>query len=94
MLQYLLIQLSAIFVAPEQPTYVLTDNITLNCGATTDLLANDGRSWAVDKNSKFGPFESSHIKSQAYEADTQDGSETVPYMMARVSVGVNKQASS
>ncbi|KAG8489373.1 hypothetical protein CXB51_017490 [Gossypium anomalum] len=76
---------SAIFVASEQPAYVPTDNITLNCGAPTDLLANDGRSWAADKNSKFGPFESSHIKSQAYEADTQDGSETVPYMTARVS---------
>ncbi|KAK5819817.1 hypothetical protein PVK06_024843 [Gossypium arboreum] len=76
---------SAIFVASEQPAYVPTDNITLNCGATTDLLANDGRSWAADKNSKFGPFESSQIKSQAYEADTQDGSETVPYMTARVS---------
>ncbi|TYI20096.1 hypothetical protein ES332_A07G211700v1 [Gossypium tomentosum] len=74
---------SAIFVASEQPAYVPTDNITLNCGATTDLLANDGRSWAADKNSKFGPFESSHNKSQAYEADTQDGSETVPYMTAR-----------
>ncbi|TYI20097.1 hypothetical protein ES332_A07G211800v1 [Gossypium tomentosum] len=76
---------SAIFVASEQPAYVPTDNITLNCGATTDLLANDGRSWAADKNSKFGPFESSHNKSQAYEADTQDGSETVPYMTVRVS---------
>ncbi|PPS12361.1 hypothetical protein GOBAR_AA08280 [Gossypium barbadense] len=76
---------SAIFVASEQPAYVPTDNITLNCGATTDLLTNDGRSWAADKNSKFGPFESSHNKSQAYEADTQDGSETVPYMTARVS---------
>ncbi|KAB2022389.1 hypothetical protein ES319_D07G207100v1 [Gossypium barbadense] len=76
---------SAIFVASEQPAYVPTDDITLNCGATTDLLANDGRSWAADNNSKFGPFESSHNKSQAYEADTQDGSETVPYMTARVS---------
>ncbi|MFQ6620238.1 hypothetical protein Gotur_000384, partial [Gossypium turneri] len=76
---------SAIFVASEQPAYVPTDNITLNCGAPTDLLANDGRSWAADKTSNFGPFESSHNKSQAYEADTQDGSETVPYMTARVS---------
>ncbi|TYH63806.1 hypothetical protein ES332_D07G220300v1 [Gossypium tomentosum] len=76
---------SAIFVASEQPAYVPTDNITLNCGAPTDLLANDGRSWAADKTSNFGPFESPHNKSQAYEADTQDGSETVPYMTARVS---------
>ncbi|TYJ27699.1 hypothetical protein E1A91_A07G206000v1 [Gossypium mustelinum] len=76
---------SVIFVASEQPAYVPTDNITLNCGATTDLLANDGRSWAADKTSKFGPFKSSHNKSQAYEANTQDGSETVPYMTVRVS---------
>ncbi|KAK8289704.1 hypothetical protein V6Z12_D07G209500 [Gossypium hirsutum] len=76
---------ATIFVASEQPAYVPTDNITLNCGAPTDLLANDGRYWAADKTSNFGPFESSHNKSQAYEADTQDGSETVPYMTARVS---------
>ncbi|TYI20098.1 hypothetical protein ES332_A07G211900v1 [Gossypium tomentosum] len=76
---------SVIFVASEQPAYVPTDNITLNYGATTDLLANDGRSWAADKTSKFGPFKSSHNKSQAYEANTQDGSETVPYLTVRVS---------
>ncbi|KAK8517792.1 hypothetical protein V6N12_016632 [Hibiscus sabdariffa] len=76
----------AIFVASEQPAYVPTDNITLNCGAPTELHASDGRLWGGDKSSKFGPFESSHNKSEAYEADTQGGSvETVPYMTARVS---------
>ncbi|KAE8703890.1 putative Malectin/receptor-like protein kinase family protein [Hibiscus syriacus] len=76
-----------IFVASEQPAYVPTDNITLNCGAPTDLYASDGRFWGGDDSSKFGPFESSsHNKSKAYEADTQGGSvETVPYMTARVS---------
>ncbi|GMJ16115.1 FERONIA [Hibiscus trionum] len=76
----------AIFVASEKPAYVPTDNITLNCGAPTDLSASDGRFWGGDKSSKFGPFESSHNESEAFEADTQGGSvETVPYMTARVS---------
>ncbi|PPD78267.1 hypothetical protein GOBAR_DD24803 [Gossypium barbadense] len=56
---------SSIFIASEQPEYIPRDNITLNCRAPIDLLANAGRSWAVDNNSKFGPFESPHNKSQA-----------------------------
>ncbi|KAE8690121.1 putative Malectin/receptor-like protein kinase family protein [Hibiscus syriacus] len=74
-----------IFVASEQT--VPTDNITLNCGAPTDLYASDGRFWGGDNNSKFGPFESSsHNKSKTYGADNQGGSvETVPHMTARVS---------
>ncbi|KAE8690123.1 Receptor-like protein kinase ANXUR2 [Hibiscus syriacus] len=75
-----------IFVASEQTAYVPTDNITLNCGAPTDL-SWDGIFWGGDNNSNFGPFESSsHNKSKAYGADNQGGSvETVPYMTARVS---------
>ncbi|XVF71233.1 hypothetical protein PTKIN_Ptkin12aG0019800 [Pterospermum kingtungense] len=76
----------AIFIASEQPPYVPTDNITLNCGDSSDLSAHDGRFWAADKSSKFGPFESSHNKSEAYVAATQgDSVDDVPYMTARVS---------
>ncbi|XP_017975355.1 PREDICTED: receptor-like protein kinase FERONIA [Theobroma cacao] len=77
----------AFFIASERPPYVPTDNITLNCGALSDSHGSDGRFWAGDKSSKFGPVESSRtIPSAPYEADNQGGSvETVPYMTARVS---------
>ncbi|XP_016747472.2 receptor-like protein kinase FERONIA [Gossypium hirsutum] len=39
---------SSIFIASEQPEYIPRDNITLNCGAPIDLLANAGRSWAPE----------------------------------------------
>ncbi|KAK8346356.1 hypothetical protein V6Z11_A07G210500, partial [Gossypium hirsutum] len=57
----------------EQPTYVPIEYITLNCGV-------------VDKSSIFGPFESSHNKSQAQEADGRGFTvERVPHMTTRVS---------
>ncbi|XP_022759137.1 receptor-like protein kinase FERONIA [Durio zibethinus] len=76
----------AIFVASEQTPYNPTDNITLNCGAPFDTFGPDGRFWAGDNSSKFGPFESSQNKSEVYEADGPGGSvDTVPYMTSRVS---------
>ncbi|XWS75696.1 hypothetical protein CRYUN_Cryun01aG0113700 [Craigia yunnanensis] len=74
----------AIFIASEQLPYVPRDNITLNCGATSDSNGLDGWFWTGDKSSKFGPVESSQNKSEAYEADSQ-GDDAVPYMTARVS---------
>ncbi|XVF71234.1 hypothetical protein PTKIN_Ptkin12aG0019900 [Pterospermum kingtungense] len=75
-----------VLVASEHLAYVPTDNITLNCGATSDFIGSDGRFWSGDKSSIFGPFESSHNKSEAYKADTQGESvDEVPYMTARVS---------
>ncbi|XWS36829.1 hypothetical protein CRYUN_Cryun20dG0119200 [Craigia yunnanensis] len=75
-----------IFIASENPPYVPTDNITLNCGSPSDSNGSDGRFWAGDKSSKFGPVESPNNKSEACEADSQGGSvDEVPYMTARVS---------
>ncbi|XP_022727776.1 receptor-like protein kinase FERONIA [Durio zibethinus] len=67
----------AIFIASEQPPYVPTDNIILNCGAPSDSYGADGRIWTGDKSSK----------SEAYEADSQGGGsvDRVPYMTGRVS---------
>ncbi|XWS75695.1 hypothetical protein CRYUN_Cryun01aG0113600 [Craigia yunnanensis] len=75
-----------IFIASEQLPYVPRDNITLNCGATSDSNGRDDRIWTGDKSSKFGPLETSQNKSEAYEADSQgDSVDPVPYMTARVS---------
>ncbi|XVE78536.1 hypothetical protein DITRI_Ditri13aG0153100 [Diplodiscus trichospermus] len=60
-------------IASEQPPYVPTDNITLNCGASSDSYGSDGRFWAADKSSKFCLVESSPKRSEACEADDQDG---------------------
>ncbi|XWS30903.1 hypothetical protein CRYUN_Cryun23aG0031300 [Craigia yunnanensis] len=65
----------SIFIASEQLPYVPTDNITLNCG---DPFGSEGwgdRFWTGDNSSK----------SEAYEADSEDGSDIVPYTTARVS---------
>ncbi|XVF71235.1 hypothetical protein PTKIN_Ptkin12aG0020000 [Pterospermum kingtungense] len=62
-----------IFIASEQLPYIPTDDITLNCGASSGSNDSDGRFWAGDKGSN---------KSEAYE--TSD-STTVPYKTARVS---------
>ncbi|EOY03717.1 Uncharacterized protein TCM_018831 [Theobroma cacao] len=77
----------AFFITSEQPPYIQTDNITLNCKALSDSHGSDGRFWAGDKSSKFGPFESSRDSPSApYEAANQGGFvKTVPYMNARVS---------
>ncbi|WRX20636.1 Malectin-like domain - like 5 [Theobroma cacao] len=77
----------AFFITSEQPPYIPTDNITLNCKALSDSHGSDGRFWAGDKSSKFGPFESSRDSPSApYEAANQGGFvKTVPYMNARVS---------
>ncbi|OMO60766.1 hypothetical protein CCACVL1_23891 [Corchorus capsularis] len=70
--------------AVEQPPYVPIENITLNCGASSDSNGPDGRFWAGDDNgSKFGPnIESSSL---SYKADRRGTVDTVPYMTARVS---------
>ncbi|XP_022759136.1 receptor-like protein kinase FERONIA [Durio zibethinus] len=75
----------AIFVASEQTPYVPRDNITLNCGSPSDTIGSDGRFWAGDKSSQFGPVESSQNKSEASEADSQGDSVAAPYMTPRVS---------
>ncbi|XVF71236.1 hypothetical protein PTKIN_Ptkin12aG0020100 [Pterospermum kingtungense] len=75
----------ALFISSVQLRYVPTDNITLNCGAYSDSKDPDGRFWSGDKTSKFGPVESSHNKSAAYEADIQGDFPAVPYITARVS---------
>ena len=75
----------AFLIASEQPPYVPTDDITLDCGASSGTDGSDGRFWAADKGSKFGPFELSRNISSAYTANKQGSADAVPYMTARVS---------
>ncbi|OMO72628.1 hypothetical protein COLO4_27540 [Corchorus olitorius] len=82
---FTLLPLAFVAIADQQRPYVPIENITLNCGASSDLNDPDGRFWAGDnKGSKFGPnIESSSI---SYKADTRGSVvDTVPYMTARVS---------
>ncbi|XVE78537.1 hypothetical protein DITRI_Ditri13aG0153200 [Diplodiscus trichospermus] len=66
------------FIASEQPPYVPTDNITLNCGAPYNSFGLDGRFWATDKSSS---------SSTSFEADGGGslGTGGVPYTTARIS---------
>ncbi|XVF81700.1 hypothetical protein PTKIN_Ptkin15bG0176400 [Pterospermum kingtungense] len=80
------LKLAIVIASDQQPACVLTENITLNCGALSDAYGSDGPFWVGDKSSKYGPVESSHNISEGYEADSQGGSvDKVPYMTARVS---------
>ncbi|XVE78535.1 hypothetical protein DITRI_Ditri13aG0153000 [Diplodiscus trichospermus] len=66
----------ACFTASEQPPYVPTDNITLNCGAPNDSYGLD-RFWAADKSSS---------PNTSFEADGGGSVDaSVPYTTARVS---------
>jgi hypothetical protein len=64
--------------------YSPTDQILLNCGASSNLTSPDGRSWDGDSQSKFAasnPPEASSV----FEASNQDPSvNQVPYMTARI----------
>ncbi|XVE78534.1 hypothetical protein DITRI_Ditri13aG0152900 [Diplodiscus trichospermus] len=66
------------FIASEQPPYVPTDNIALNCGVPNDSYGLDGRFWAADKSSS---------SSTSFEADGGGslGTGGVPYTTARIS---------
>ncbi|XP_065855099.1 receptor-like protein kinase FERONIA [Euphorbia lathyris] len=66
--------------------YNATDSILFNCGSAQSTVAPDGRTWAADFRSKFGPFGDSNNKPIAAEALNQGTSTpSIPYMTARTS---------
>ncbi|XVF81715.1 hypothetical protein PTKIN_Ptkin15bG0177800 [Pterospermum kingtungense] len=68
----------------QSAAYIPTDNILLNCGASSDTESEDGRKWAIDEKSKF--FSSKSEVSFTATASYQDHTVTqVPYMTARAS---------
>jgi hypothetical protein len=74
-------------VSTSTPPYVAVDDITLNCGTSsnsTDQFNN--RVWIGDIRSKFTPIEEGDHKSNASTPQLQDSSvNTVPYLTARLS---------
>ncbi|KAG6720840.1 hypothetical protein I3842_03G082900 [Carya illinoinensis] len=72
-------------IATPAPPYTAVNNITVDCGASGNSEARDGRPWIGDMGSEFTPIEEHDTKSKTSTAQPQGSVDTVPYMTARLS---------
>ncbi|KAH1129347.1 hypothetical protein J1N35_000725 [Gossypium stocksii] len=84
--QYLVVPVTADF---NVTSYYPTDDITIDCGSSTNAHSLDERSWVGDGNGKFSPIEpeNNKNKSSAAKAVSPPPSSVgnVPYSTARLS---------
>ncbi|XVE78538.1 hypothetical protein DITRI_Ditri13aG0153300 [Diplodiscus trichospermus] len=88
----LFIQFLAVFVTADDTPYTPTENITIDCGSSTDIAKSlDQRSWIGDGKGKFTPLEQhnnnntkSSVSVKAFEPPPQSAG-PVPYSTARIS---------
>ncbi|KAK8488888.1 hypothetical protein V6N11_075738 [Hibiscus sabdariffa] len=81
--QYLVVPVTGdVQVTPFTPR----ENITIDCGSSTDGQSLDGRAWVGDVDGKFSPVEQPK-KSSAINAESQTPSsvDNIPYSTARLS---------
>ena len=74
-----------ILTVTSTPRCIADENITINCGFSSNSKAIDEREWIGDIGSKFAPTEEPNHKSNTFTAETQGTFVAVPYMTARLS---------